>query len=268
MLADEDTQAIVVATRHNTHAEAVLKAMKAGKSVFVEKPLCLTTDQLREIAAASMSSSSIVQVGFNRRFSGAAVAAREFIGEKHPPLTMFYRISAGHIPRDHWTQTEEGGGRILGEVCHFIDLLQFFAGADPARVHAFCMDTDNASIVLDDNIVVIIAFGDGSVGSIGYFAEGGKALPKERCEVTGGGRTAVIENFSRLELYGSSRKVRKFKGKGHAEEMSAFIDSLGTGVPAIPWTSQIATTLTTFAILESLDTGMPVDIDPGVLLAR
>lgn len=268
MLADDETQAIVVATRHNTHAEAVLKAMEAGKSVFVEKPLCLTTDQLREIASASVSSSSIVQVGFNRRFSGAAVAAKEFIGEKHPPLTMFYRISAGHIPRDHWTQTEEGGGRILGEVCHFIDLLQFFAGADPVRVHAFCMDTDDASIVLDDNIVVIIAFGDGSVGSIGYFAEGGKALPKERCEITGGGRTAVIENFGKLELYGSSRKLRKFKGKGHAEEMSAFIDSLGTGVPAIPWTSQIATTLTTFAILESLDTGMPVDIDPGALLAR
>ena len=266
MLADPETEAIVVATRHDTHAEAVLKSLKAGKSVFVEKPLCLTRDELQAIATVAKESDSIVQVGFNRRFSKAARAAKSFIGEKHPPLTMFYRINAGHIPKDHWTQTEEGGGRIIGEVCHFIDLFQYFADADPVKVHAFCIDSEDSSLIPQDNIVINLAFGDGSVGSIGYFAEGGKALPKERCEITGGGRTAVIDNFNRLELYSGSKKQRKFKGKGHAEEMVDFITSLQTGKPAISMQSQIATTLSTFAVLESLDTGQPVDIDTGALL--
>ncbi|MCK5116089.1 MAG: bi-domain-containing oxidoreductase [Candidatus Aegiribacteria sp.] len=266
MLEDPETDAIVVATRHNTHAEAVLKTLKAGKSIFVEKPLCLTREELKEIATAHKNSDSIVQVGFNRRFSKAATAAKDFIGKNHPPLSMFYRINAGHIPKEHWTQTEEGGGRIIGEVCHFIDLFQYFADSDPARVHAFCVSSDDSSIVLQDNIVIIIAYEDGSIGSIGYFAEGSKALPKERCEITGGGRTAVIDNFNRLELYGTSKKTAKFKGKGHAEEIVEFITALKTGKPAISMRSQLATTLASFAVLESLETGKAVDIDIGHLL--
>ncbi|MCK4806007.1 MAG: bi-domain-containing oxidoreductase [Candidatus Aegiribacteria sp.] len=266
MLKDPETDAIVVATRHNTHADAVLKAIKAGKSVFVEKPLCLTKEELKEIAAACNNSNSIVQVGFNRRFSKAAVTAKDFIGNNHPPLTMFYRISAGHIPKEHWTQTSEGGGRILGEVCHFIDLLQYFADANPTRIQAFCISTDDESLEPQDNIVINLTFEDGSVGSIGYFAEGGKALPKERCEITGGGRTAVIDNFNRLELYGSSKKISKFKGKGHAEEIVKFITALKTGNPAISMKSQLATTLASFAVLESLETGEAIDISIGDLL--
>jgi polar amino acid transport system substrate-binding protein len=265
MLEDPQTDAIVAATRHNSHAEAVLKAIKAGKSVFVEKPLCLTKEELKQIAASLKDSDSIVQVGFNRRFSKAATAAKDFIGKKHPPLTMFYRINAGHIPKEHWTQTEEGGGRIVGEVCHFIDLLQYFADANPTRVHAFCINTDDESLVQQDNIVINLAFEDGSVGSIGYFAEGGKALPKERCEITGGGRTAVIDNFNRLELYDTSKKTRKFKGKGHAEEIVEFITALKTGKPAISMRSQLATTLASFAVLESLETGKAIDISIGDL---
>ena len=260
MLEDPETDSLVVATRHNLHAEAVLKSLKAGKSIFVEKPLCLTVAELKEIASATKGSDAFFQVGFNRRFSKASQAAKQFIGTKHPPLTMFYRINAGHIPRDHWTQTEQGGGRIIGEACHFIDLSQYFTDSNPARVHAFCMDTDDQSLVPQDNIVIIIKFEDGSVGSIGYFAEGGKALPKERCEITGGGRTAVIDNFTRLEMYGTSKRTKKFKGKGHSEEIKDFISSLKNGEPAIPLTSQIATTLTTFAIHESLQTGNAVDI--------
>ena len=266
MLADQETDAIVVATRHNTHGEAVLKALDANKSVFVEKPLCLTMEELKEISSAARASEAMVQVGFNRRFSGAAEAAKAFIGKKHPPLTMFYRINAGHIPKEHWTQTDEGGGRILGEVCHFIDLFQYFSDALPTRVHAFSMETQDQSIVTQDNVVIVLTFNDGSVGSIGYFSEGSKALPKERCEITGGGRTAVIDNFNKVELYGRTRKTKKFRGKGHSEEMKEFITSLKNGMPAISLESQLATTLTTFAILESLDSGQAVDIDMGALL--
>ena len=182
-------------------------------------------------------------------------------------MAMMYRVNAGAIPKESWIQDSEfGGGRIIGEVCHFIDLFQYFADSDPARVHAFCINSDDSSIVLQDNIVIIIAFEDGSVGSIGYFAEGGKALPKERCEITGGGRTAVIDNFNRLELYGTSKKTRKFKGKGHAEEMAEFITALQTGKPVISMISQLATTLPSMAVLESLETGQAVNIDMGDLL--
>ena len=262
LLKDEETHAVLIATRHNTHAESVISCLKAGKPVFVEKPLCLTKDQLKEIAALQKQKSSLIQVGFNRRFSKAAVAARKFIGENHPPLTMMYRISAGHIPRDHWTQTEEGGGRIIGEACHFIDLLQFFAGANPVTVFAQSIETKDRSLIPQDNTVVSIRFADGSVGSIGYFAEGGKSMPKERCEIIGGGRSAVIDNFSKVEFFGKSKKqMKKFSGKGHSEEMVEFVSALKTGQPAISITSQIATTLASFAVLESIETGQPVLIN-------
>lgn len=264
MLNDKETHAAVVATRHNTHAESVLKSITADKAVFVEKPLCLTKEELKEIVAKQKVNNTLIQVGFNRRFSKAALAAKKFIGEKHPPLTMMYRISAGHIPREHWTQTEEGGGRILGEVCHFIDLLQFFADSNPVSVHANSIDTQDESIIGDDNTVISIKFADGSVGSIGYFAEGGKSMPKERCEIIGGGRSAVIDNFTKVELYGKSRKqTKKFSGKGHSEEMVEFVTALKTGIPAISMDSQIATTLASFAVLESIETGAAIKIDTG-----
>ncbi len=263
LLNDEETHAVVVATRHNTHAGSVLKCLRAKKPAFVEKPLCLTVEELREIRKLQLESHTLIQVGFNRRFSKAAVAARGFIGEKHPPLTMMYRISAGHIPRDHWTQTEEGGGRIIGEACHFIDLLQYFCGANPVSVFAQSIDTADESLVPQDNTVISIRFEDGSAGSIGYFAEGGKSMPKERCEIFGGGRSAVIDNFNRVQFFGKTKKgTRKFPGKGHSEEMVQFVTALKTGMPAISITSQIATTLASFAVLESLKTGKPVTINP------
>lgn len=262
VLHDPDTRAVVVATRHDTHADSVLRCLRARKPVFVEKPLCLTVDELREIRDTQRESGTLMQVGYNRRFSVAATTVRGFIGENHPPLTMMYRISAGHIPRDHWTQTGEGGGRIVGEVCHFIDLLQFFCGADPRTVFARSIVTADESIVPGDNAVITVTFGDGSAGSIGYFAEGGRTMPKERCEVFGGGRSAVIDNFSRVILYDrSGKRVKRVAGKGHSEEMREFVTALGTGRPAIPVNSLIAVTLASFAVLESLKTGMPAAID-------
>ncbi len=264
ILADPETHAIVVATRHDTHAESVLACIRAEKPVFVEKPLCLSRDELRRISDLQRGTGTLVQVGFNRRFSPAAGAAKRFIGIDHAPLTMFYRISAGHIPRTHWTQTSQGGGRILGEACHFIDLMHYFADSVPVAVHAFCIDTRDESVVREDNTVISIRFGDGSVGSIGYFAEGGKSMPKERFEVFCGSRSAVIDNFSRLELYaGSGRTVKRFSGKGHSEEIAAFVSAVRTGIPAISMDSQTAVTLASFAVLESIGTGRAVQVDTG-----
>ncbi len=265
LIADRDTDAVIVATRHDTHAAAVKACLRAGKPVFVEKPLCLTMEELREIAALQRETGGMVQTGFNRRFSDAARAA-----EKHmsgcAPLTMVYRVNAGFVPRDHWTQSPEGGGRVLGEVCHFTDLMQFMTRASVERVHAMCVRTPDASRVPEDDVVITLSFSDGSVGTVVYTAGGGRALPKERFEIHGSGRTAVIDNFARVETYaGRGRVVRRFSGKGHAREVAAFLDALETGVPALSMESQILTTLAGFAVLESLETGAQVRLSPETI---
>lgn len=265
LLSDESTDAIVVAARHDMHGPAVLKALTAGKAVFVEKPLCLKIEELEQISALIRSAGSIplLMVGFNRRFSKAAVALKKHMGAKAGPLTMMYRINAGHIPKEHWTQDpKQGGGRIIGEVCHFVDLMQFFCEADPLEVAAISIATEDQSVIPADNTVINLRFADGSTGSIGYFAEGAKGMPKERFEIFGGGRSGVIDNFTRVEFYtGSTRKVRKFSGKGHAEEVKAFVSALSSGEFPIPVTSMLSTTLATFRIVESLGDGMPHSVD-------
>ncbi|MBK9303562.1 MAG: bi-domain-containing oxidoreductase [bacterium] len=262
VIADPATDAVFVATRHDEHGPLVLQALAAGKHVFVEKPLCLTMDQLRAIAAKSRELADagrlpIVQTGFNRRFSQAAVHVRKHFGREPGPLAIMYRVSAGRIPRNHWIQDPvQGGGRILGEVCHFIDLMQYLCGADPVSVSAMCVETSNGAATPADTLTVNLRFADGSVGSLGYFAEGPKAMPKEQVEVFGAGRGAVIQNFSGVTLWGGRGKIRhRCAGKGHAEECVAFLDGIRDGIAPIPLTSQLATTLATLRILESLAAG-------------
>jgi len=178
------------------------------------------------------------------------------------PLTMMYRIAAGRIPRAHWTQDPvEGGGRILGEVCHFVDLMQYVCGADPVAVSAMAITTGNADVTAADNVVISLRFADGSVGSIGYFAEGAKSVPKERLEVHGAGRTAVLDNFQSVTLYGGKRSVRKCPGKGHADEVKAFLDGIRDGRAPITASSQLATTLATLRIVEALGCGRELAVD-------
>ena len=263
-----DAQALVIATRHDQHGPLALAGLTAGKHVFVEKPLCLTMDQLRDINAkvkelASADRLPVLQVGFNRRFSQAASHVKRHFGDNPGPLTMMYRISAGHIPRDHWTQDPvEGGGRILGEVCHFIDLMQFVCGADPVAVSAMGITSDNSEVRPDDNLVINLQFADGSVGSIGYFAEGSKSMPKEQLEVLGSGRSAVLHNFQKVTLYGGRKKsTKRCSGKGHTEEVKAFIEGIQNGECPIPVTSQLATTLATIRIVEALASGRTERVD-------
>jgi len=264
LVSDKETDAIVVSTRHDMHAPAVIECLKAGKAVFVEKPLCLTTEQLTEIASILKTADKppLLQVGFNRRFSKAAVKLKKYMGVKTAPLCMMYRVNAGHIPKEHWIQgSEEGGGRIIGEVCHFIDLMQFFCEALPVEVFAKCISSDDSSLVNEDNVIITLRFSDGSIGSVSYFSEGSKSMPKERFEVLGAGNSGVIDNFNRLEFYGNRKRTGKFSGKGHAEEMSAFISALSSGNCSISPESLISTTLATFITLKSLESGNPEVID-------
>ena len=269
VIAHAETQALVIATRHDEHGPLTLAALEAGKHVFVEKPLCLTMDQLRDINAKIRELSAtdklpVLQVGFNRRFSQAAGHVKRHFGDNSGPLTMMYRICAGHIPRDHWTQDPvQGGGRILGEVCHFIDLLQYVCGADPVAVSAMGIKSDSQEVRPDDNLVISLQFADGSVGSIGYFAEGSKSMPKEQLEVLGAGRSAVLNNFQKVTLYGGRKKTtKKCSGKGHKEEVKAFLEGIERGESPIPVVSQLATTLATIKSVEALASGLtePVNL--------
>ncbi|MBK8167108.1 MAG: bi-domain-containing oxidoreductase [bacterium] len=273
VIGHEGTDALVVATRHDQHGPLALAALRAGKHVFVEKPLCLTRDELLAIARQALAmevagTQPFVQVGFNRRFSQAARALKRHFGANPGPLTMMYRVSAGHIPKGHWTQDPQaGGGRILGEVCHFVDLMQFMCGADPVAVSAMCIDTPNQANKADDNVVISLRFADGSVGSLGYFAEGAKSMPKEQLEVLGAGRSGVLENFQAVRLWSGrgSRRVR-CSGKGHADEIKAFLDGIAAGTPPLGWRSQVATTLATLRILDALSSGRTETVDTEALL--
>lgn len=274
VLADPATAAIVIATRHDQHGPLALAALEAGKHVFVEKPLCLDHDQLRAIAGRLAARTDghtgpILQVGFNRRFSPAAALARRHLGEAGGPLTMTYRVNAGPIPRNHWIQDPvQGGGRIVGEVCHFIDLMQFVCGADPIEVHAAQIDASGPDLLPADNVILTLRFADGSVGTILYCAHGGKAMPKEELQIMGRGRSAVIDNFASVRLYGSGRQSKRCPGKGQDQEVAAFLAAVRSGKPAIAPSSQLATTLATFEALESLRTRQPRPIDVAGLLDR
>ena len=251
---------VFIATPHNSHAAYVLMALRAGKHVFVEKPLAMLEEELEEIKELYLQKAQPVMVGFNRRFSPVAAELKkafEGIGE---PLVINYRVNAGFIPKEHWTQNEEiGGGRIIGELCHFVDLMQFLTGSLPDSVFAQCLDQSSSRTKNDDNLLVQLRFKNGSIGSITYVANGDKSMPKERVEIFGGGMSGVIHDFRSGELHaGNKTRALKLEGKGHKEEIAGFLDAIlkGTAYP-ISFESIYATTKTTFRILDSLHTGLP-----------
>ncbi|HET6400885.1 MAG TPA: bi-domain-containing oxidoreductase [Candidatus Kapabacteria bacterium] len=254
-----DVNTIFIATRHGEHASLAAQALRAGKHVFVEKPLALNYEQLREVASAYQESGRKLMVGFNRRFAPLVKKMKAFFDEVAPRM-IFYRINAGPLPLSHWTQDEtEGGGRIIGEVCHFIDTAAYLTGdAMPRSVFAKSISSGRADTVDRDTVSISIEYSDGSVAEILYIANGSKSLPKEELQVFSNGRTAILKNFTELELWtaGGKPKIEKGSGKGHAEEVKAFLQSLSSqGEAPIPFDSLLATTLVTFATRESLATG-------------
>ncbi len=259
IIDSKDINTVFIATRHGGHASLTAQAFLAGKHVFVEKPLALNYEQLRQVASAYQQSGKKLMVGFNRRFSSLVRKTKEFFDDIGPKM-IFYRVNAGPLPRSHWTQDEtEGGGRIIGEVCHFIDTAAYLMGdALPKSVYAKSISSGRADTVDRDTVSITIGYEDGSVAEILYLANGSKLLPKEELQVFSNGRTAIMKNFTELELWSGSDKPRieKGSGKGHAEEVKAFLASLSAdGDAPIPFDSLLATTLVTFAARESLATG-------------
>lgn len=275
LINNPDVNAVVTATRHHLHAKQVLAALGAGKNVFCEKPLCLSREELSAIVRAYQELSSerpVLMVGFNRRFAPMVASIKSFLSQISEPLAMHYRINAGYLPPDHWVNDRElGGGRILGEVCHFLDLLMFLAASPILEVEARAVGA--SARYSGDNVLVSIRFANGSEGTISYLANGDRAFSKERVEVFGGGRTAVLEDFRRLELVHDGRKetVRSHfrQNKGHRAEWAAFAHSVAQqeGPPPIPFAEIVCSTLATFGVEESLATGKRIPIDTAEFIA-
>jgi len=268
--ANPDVKALFVLTRHDQHAAQVIKGLNAGKAVFVEKPLCLSVEELTAIESALQpstmnDSSSLLMVGFNRRFSPAAVMTREHFAGVTGPLTISCRINAGEIPPEHWTQDEKtGGGRILGEACHAIDLATFLAGSRPVRVFAESVGGHAAGLVTDDQCAITLRHENGSVSSIVYTSSGDRAFSKERVEVFGGGRVATIDDFREITLVSNGRVHRRklqTQDKGHRGELQAFATALTDGLPSpTPWAEVRAVSLAAILAVRSLREGIPFDI--------
>src|SRR5437764_7790295 len=225
VMADEGVNLVVIATRHDSHAELARRALERGLDVFVEKPLALNDGELDAVLGAAAASRGRLTVGFNRRFSPHGRAAREFFADARAPLSILYRVNAGRVPRTHWTQdAREGGGRIVGEVCHFVDFMHFLTGSRVERVHAESVSSNDEQGTDDDSVFVTLKFADGSNGTVAYLAEGDRALPKERVEIFGAGRAFVIEDFRSATAYRNGReKVSKLRAtdKGQREEGAA-----------------------------------------------
>ena len=276
LLQDPQINAVLIATRHNLHAAQSLAALRAGKAVFCEKPLCLNESELAAIvravsAPANAKASPLLMVGFNRRFAPMAVKMKKFVSEIHEPLAIHYRVNAGHIPPDHWVNDpEQGGGRILGEVCHFVDFLCFLTGASPVEVQAQIVG--NPGQYSMDNVVASFKFANGSLGTVSYLANGDKSASKERVEVFGGGSVAILEDFRRLELVrnGSKQNTRSrfAQDKGHKEEMRAFFDAvLGSAPAPIPFEQIVGSTLATLRLQNSCQTGQPLAVKLSEFIA-
>jgi predicted dehydrogenase/threonine dehydrogenase-like Zn-dependent dehydrogenase len=266
LLHDPNINAVLIATRHHLHASQSLAALEAGKSVFCEKPLCLNeTELVSLVAASSQDNGPFLMVGFNRRFAPMAIVMKQFLSSIHEPLAIHYRVNAGYISPDHWVNDpEEGGGRILGEVCHFVDFVCFLVGSCPVEVQAQVVA--NPGQYSMDNVIASLKFPNGSLATISYLANGDKSASKERVEVFGGGSVAILEDFRRLELVSNGRKKitrsRWIQDKGHKAEMQAFVDVLrGNISPPVSFDQIVGSTLATLRLQNSCQTGQPLALD-------
>ena len=263
ILNDPNVNTVAILTRHDSHADLVIKALKAGRHVFVEKPLAIHPKQLEQINQLLVSNlQSLLTVGFNRRFAPLAQQLQSQVSSLNEPKYIHYRINAGPIPLNHWTQDPEiGGGRIIGEACHFIDFITFLVGAPPSSVTAHALpDHDKYR---EDNVSMTFTFPDGSIGVVDYLANGDKSFPKERLEVFCGGQVAVLDDFVSLQITRAG-KIKEEKGtqdKGWVNEWKAFARAIREGSqPPIPYEQLIGVTRATFAALESLRTAKSITI--------
>ena len=263
IINDPNINTVAILTRHDSHADLVVKALKAGKHVFVEKPLAITSEQLSAInKQLKKTDNCLLMTGFNRRFAPLAQSLSSFLFQRTEPLHVHYRVNAGYIPLNHWTQDPNiGGGRIIGEGCHFIDLVTFLVGEAPVSVTTHALP--DGGKYREDNVSMTFTFPDGSIGVVDYLANGDKSFPKERVEVFCGGQVAVLDDFVSLRTVrdGKKKEVKGAQDKGHVNEWKAFAQAIRKGgEPPIPYEQMVGVTRATFAALESLRTGATVQI--------
>jgi predicted dehydrogenase len=265
---DRDTSAVFIATRHDLHADLVVAALRAGKHVFVEKPLCIDPAQLEDIDRCVSdlgNSCPILMVGFNRRFAPATDQVRTFFSGA-APLTVAMRFAPGYIPSNAWPQDEDvGGGRIIGEACHAIDTCTAIVGSPPIRVFAESVAKTGGLETSDDQVFITLRHGNGSISSVSYQAGGDRAAPPERIEVFGGGQTAIIDNWDKVQLFrgGRGTEARGGKNRGHANEFKAFVDACRAGGPwPVAWGELYAVTWASIMAVRSLRQGTALDLDP------
>jgi predicted dehydrogenase/threonine dehydrogenase-like Zn-dependent dehydrogenase len=264
LIESPDITTIVIATRHDSHAKLACAALKAGKHVFVEKPLAITREELETLVqtyeAACLKkegASPLLMVGFNRRFAPQIQKVKRLLNGISEPKTFVMTVNAGNIPAEHWTQDRMiGGGRIIGEGCHFVDLLRFLSGSPIVSVQAMMMGAAAGGTSRDDKATFTIGFADGSFGTVHYLANGHKSFPKERLEVFCGGRVLQLDNFRKLQGYGwpGFQKMNLWRqDKGNAACVAAFIQSIREGTPSpIPFEELVEVSRATFDVVDAL----------------
>ena len=263
IINDPNINTVAILTRHDSHADLVVKALKAGKNVFVEKPLAINSNQLSVISKQLLKADGcLLLTGFNRRFSPLAQNLKSSIVNRQSSLYAHYRINAGYLPLNHWTQDPNlGGGRIIGEACHFIDLISFLVGASPVSVSAHALP--DGGKYREDNVSMTFTFPDGSIGIVDYLANGDKSHPKERLEVFCEGKIAILDDFVSLQMIhdGKKKEERISQNKGWRNEMQAFARAIREGgEPPIPYEQLIGVTKSTFAAVESIRSKSTIDI--------
>ena len=263
IINDPNINTVAVLTRHDSHSELVVRALKAGKHVFVEKPLAIDSIQLEKVNKLLITNlQSLLTVGFNRRFSPLAEQLSTFYKNHTEPMHIHYRINAGYLPLNHWTHDPEiGGGRIIGEACHFVDFITFLVGKPPVSVTAHALPDSNK--YREDNVSMTFTFPDGSIGVVDYLANGDKSFPKERVEVFCGGKIAVLDDFISLQTVedGKKKEEKGVQNKGWVNEWKVFTKAIREGgKPPIPYEELSGVTKSTFAVVKSLKVNKAVEI--------
>jgi predicted dehydrogenase/threonine dehydrogenase-like Zn-dependent dehydrogenase len=270
IIHDQDNQIVFITTRHDSHAKYVVKALKAGKHVFVEKPLCISMNEFNEIikicksAFNKKSSKQQLLVGYNRRFAPLSMRLKEFFQGSKSPITVVYRVNAGHLPLDNWYQDPSQGGRFIGEGGHFVDFVQYLTGSLPLRINAVGTPEKNKSLKLIDNLSITMQMQNGSVATIVYNASGASNMPKERIEVFAMNSSGILDDFTSLTLYrnGIKKTIKNQQDKGYKNELRSFLNQIKNGGdPLISFNSLAATSLATFAVIESIQNNESVEID-------
>lgn len=261
ILNDSTTDSIIITTRHNQHAKHVLEGLNAEKHVFVEKPLALNIEDLNNILDCKQKTDKTVTVGFNRRFSPFSQSAKEALGSDPGPINVIATMNAGEIPLEHWVQDmEQGGGRIIGEACHYIDLISYFTSSKVKSVLLAANGTsprDNT-----DNASILLKYDNGSLGVINYFSNGSKSYPKERIEIFQSGKNIIIDNFKQIQFFGFRNKgFKKTQDKGHSNQFKNWLTMIQKGGdPIIPFDSIYNTSKASILCIESLKTNSWVDV--------